>query len=56
MHTLWFPKWLLRRGAPLLAVPLVRAMLGDMEEPTQRERAYKEQPADVGKQRQSPQR
>ncbi|MGA2976544.1 MAG: alpha/beta fold hydrolase [Spirochaetia bacterium] len=48
MHTLWFPKWLLRYISPLLPVAFVRAlrpllarsMLGNMEEPTQRERAY----------------
>jgi pimeloyl-ACP methyl ester carboxylesterase len=48
MHALWFPKWLLRFAAPvappaLLRVlrPLIaRSMLGDMQEPTQKERAY----------------
>jgi hypothetical protein len=47
MHTLWFPKWLLRYVSPLLPVGVVRllrpmfarAMLGDMQEPTQRARA-----------------
>jgi len=48
MHALWFPKWLLRRVSPLLPAPallalrpmIARAMLGDMQEPTQRQRAY----------------
>jgi hypothetical protein len=48
MHALWFPKWLLRFAAPIAPPtilralrPLVaRAMLGDMKEPTQKERAY----------------
>ncbi len=48
MHTLWFPKWLLRFVSPLLPVgfvnvlrPLIaRAMLGGMKEQKQRERAY----------------
>jgi hypothetical protein len=48
MHTLWFPKWVLRYISPILPAPVLltlrpivaRAMLGDMEEPTQRERAY----------------
>ena len=48
MHTLWFPKWLLRFISPLLPVGVVRllrplfarAMIGDMEEPTQRARAH----------------
>jgi pimeloyl-ACP methyl ester carboxylesterase len=48
MHTLWFPKWLLRWVSPLLPVGLVRllrpmfarAMIGDMEEPVQRARAH----------------
>jgi hypothetical protein len=48
MHTLWFPKWLLRWIAPitptaalgLLRPVLVKALLGDMREPAQRARAY----------------
>jgi pimeloyl-ACP methyl ester carboxylesterase len=48
MHAMWFPKWLLRFAAPVVPVPLLRglrpmiarSMLGDMQEPTQRERAY----------------
>ena len=48
MHTLWFPKWLLRYVSPILPTPtllvlrplFVRAMLGNMQEPTQRQRAY----------------
>ena len=48
MHTLWFPKWVLRSVSPLLpsaaAIPLrpliTRALLADMREPTQRQRAY----------------
>ncbi len=47
MHTLWFPKWVLRLVSPILPVGavramrplLARAMLGGMEEPTQKERA-----------------
>ena len=48
MHTLWFPKWVLRWVSPCLPAPVLlalrplvaRAMLGDMQEPTQRQRAY----------------
>ena len=48
MHALWFPKWLLRFAAPVAPAALLRtlrpliarSMLGDMEEPTQKERAY----------------
>ena len=48
MHTLWFPKWVLRYVSPFLPVGIVRllrplfarAMIGDMEEPTQRARAH----------------
>ena len=47
MHALWFPKWVLRYVSPVLPSPtllalrpfLVRSMLGDMREPTQRQRA-----------------
>jgi hypothetical protein len=47
MHTLWFPKWLLRYVAPwipsaalhVLRPLFARAMLGDMQEPTQKQRA-----------------
>jgi pimeloyl-ACP methyl ester carboxylesterase len=47
MHTLWFPKWVLRFVSPLLPVPLVRAvrpmiaraMIGGMKEPAQKKRA-----------------
>lgn len=58
MHALWFPRWLLRFAAPVVPAavlralrPLIaRAMLGDMQEPTQRERAYAfVYRADVGK-------
>jgi hypothetical protein len=48
MHTLWFPKWLLRYVAPLapsfllgaLRWLIVAAMIGDMEEQTQKGRDY----------------
>ena len=48
MHALWFPKWLLRFAAPVAPSALLRAlrpviarsMLGDMQEPVQKERAY----------------
>jgi pimeloyl-ACP methyl ester carboxylesterase len=48
MHTLWFPKWVLRWVSPLLPAPallalrpmIARALLGDMQEQTQRRRAY----------------
>ena len=48
MHTLWFPKWVLRYVSPLLPSPVLlalrpfiaRSMLGDMQEPTQKLRAY----------------
>ena len=48
MHTLWFPKWVLRYVSPLLPSPLLlalrpfvaRSLLGDMQEPTQKLRAY----------------
>ena len=48
MHTLWFPKWVLRWVAPLLpsgAVHLLRpilrqAMLGDMKESVQKQRTF----------------
>ncbi len=48
MHTLWFPKWVLRYVSPFLPVAVVRSlrpllarlMLGNMKEPAQRERAY----------------
>jgi pimeloyl-ACP methyl ester carboxylesterase len=58
MHALWFPKWVLRWISPLLPVPIVRAlrpfvfraMLGDMREPAQKERARAfVYGADVGK-------
>jgi pimeloyl-ACP methyl ester carboxylesterase len=47
MHSLWFPKWVLRFISPLLPVPLVRAlrpmiaraMIGGMKEPAQKHRA-----------------
>ena len=45
---LWFPKWVLRYLSPLLPAPtllalrpfIARSMLGDMQEPTQKERAW----------------
>jgi len=48
MHALWFPKVLLRFVAPVIPTGLLRAlrpliaqaMLGDMQEPIQKERAY----------------
>jgi pimeloyl-ACP methyl ester carboxylesterase len=48
MHTLWFPRWVLRYVSPFLPSLLVRAlrpfiarsMLGDMQEPTQKLRAF----------------
>ena len=48
MHTLWFPKWLLRYVAPLapsfllgaLRWLIVAALIGDMEEQTQKGRDY----------------
>ena len=48
MHTLWFPKWLLRCVAPLapsfllgaLRWLIVAALIGDMEEQTQKGRDY----------------
>jgi pimeloyl-ACP methyl ester carboxylesterase len=48
MHALWFPRPLLRYAAPMVPAPLLRllrpliarSMLGDMKEPTQKERAY----------------
>ncbi|MBE3063646.1 MAG: hypothetical protein IMZ69_01350, partial [Spirochaetes bacterium] len=48
MHTLWFPKWLLRYVAPLapsfllgaLRWLIVAALIGDMEEQTQKSRDY----------------
>jgi pimeloyl-ACP methyl ester carboxylesterase len=48
MHTLWFPKWILRYVSPVLPAlvllalrPFVaRSMLGDMQEPAQKLRAY----------------
>ncbi len=48
MHALWFPKVFLRFVAPIAPVALLRllrplvarAMLGDMQEPRQKERAY----------------
>jgi len=48
MHTLWFPRWVLRYVSPCLPAPtlrlirplVARAMLGDMQEPTQKRRAY----------------
>jgi hypothetical protein len=48
MHTLWFPKWILKYIGPILPtfiVPLLkpffrRALLGDMTEPVQQQRAY----------------
>ena len=48
MHTLWFPKWILRYVSPVLPAPVLlalrpfvaRSMLGDMQEPTQKLRAY----------------
>lgn len=48
MHTLWFPKWVLRWLAPLIPTPalailrpiVAHALLGDMQEPRQRARAY----------------
>ena len=47
MHTLWFPKWVLRFVSPLLPVAIVRAlrpviaraMIGGMKEPAQKLRA-----------------
>jgi pimeloyl-ACP methyl ester carboxylesterase len=47
MHTLWFPKWLIRYLSPFLPAPallalrplFVRALLGDMQEPIQKARA-----------------
>jgi pimeloyl-ACP methyl ester carboxylesterase len=48
MHSLWFPRWVLRYVSPLLPAaallairPFVaRSMLGDMQEPTQKRRAW----------------
>jgi len=48
MHTLWFPKWVLRWISPLLPAALVRlmrpvlrqAMLGDMKENAQKQRTF----------------
>jgi len=48
MHTLWFPRWVLRHISPLLpaaAVHLLRpillhSMLGDMKEPAQKQRIF----------------
>ena len=48
MHTLWFPKWILRYVSPALPAPALlalrpffaRSMLGDMQEPAQKLRAY----------------
>jgi pimeloyl-ACP methyl ester carboxylesterase len=48
MHALWFPKWVLRYVSPLLPAGVLRllrpllanAILGDMQEPTQRARVY----------------
>ncbi len=48
MHTLWFPKWVLRWVSPLLPAAAVRllrpvlrqAMLGDMQESTQKKRTF----------------
>jgi len=48
MHTLWFPKWVLRWVAPWLPAPALailrpifaHVLLGDMREPRQRARAY----------------
>ena len=48
MHTLWFPKWLLRYVEPLLPAGLIgaarrlimNALVGNMREPTQKARAY----------------
>ena len=48
MHTLWFPRWLLRYVSPVLPAPallalrpiIARSLLGDMQEPTQKQRAY----------------
>jgi pimeloyl-ACP methyl ester carboxylesterase len=47
MHTLWFPKWILRFVSPLLPVAVARAlrpilarvMIGNMREPAQKQRA-----------------
>lgn len=47
MHTLWFPKWILRWVSPLIPAAslrllrpvFVRSLLGDMREPTQKARA-----------------
>jgi pimeloyl-ACP methyl ester carboxylesterase len=46
MHSLWFPKWLLRYVSPILPIPAVNllkpilrnALLGDMEEEAQKKR------------------
>ena len=48
MHALWFPRWVLRWISPLLPMPVVRllrpillqSMLGDQEEPAQKERNF----------------
>ena len=48
MHTLWFPKWVLRWISPLLPAGLVRllrpvlrqALLGDMKESAQKQRTF----------------
>ena len=48
MHTLWFPKWVLRWISPLLPAAMVRllrpvlrqAMLGDMKESAQKQRTF----------------
>jgi pimeloyl-ACP methyl ester carboxylesterase len=48
MHTLWFPRWVLRYISPLLPLPAVRmlrpillhGMLGDMKEPAQKRRLF----------------
>ena len=49
MHTLWFPRWVLRYVSPLLPAPVVHllrplllhGMLGDMKEPAQKQRLYR---------------
>jgi hypothetical protein len=48
MHTLWFPRWVLRYVSPLLPTAVVHllrpfllhGMLGDMKEPVQKERIF----------------
>jgi pimeloyl-ACP methyl ester carboxylesterase len=48
MHRLWFSRWILRWVSPLVPLPLLhvlrpilaKALLGDMQEPVQKARAY----------------